>query len=95
MAVVVLAAIGSGFYIFNENNKRAKKLEAESYCKNDYTYRQLISTAVQALELEEVRRINESYGRKYSSKTDLPSYEALVAQAAIHYQECVEKRINR
>jgi len=39
MSLVVLAAIGAGFYIFNENNKRAKKLEAESYCKNDYLYR--------------------------------------------------------
>tara|TARA_Y100001968_G_C18777328_1_gene445038 strand:- start:141 stop:254 length:114 start_codon:yes stop_codon:yes gene_type:complete len=35
MSLVVLAAIGAGFYIFNEKNKLEKKLEAESYCKND------------------------------------------------------------
>ena len=29
MSLVVLAALGGGFYIFNENNKRAKKLEAD------------------------------------------------------------------
>ena len=39
LSLLVITAIGGGFYLFSENSKRTKKLETESYCKNDFTYK--------------------------------------------------------
>ena len=91
-SLVVLAAKGTGFYIFNENNKRAKKLEAESYCKNDYLYRQYISTASQAIQLERMQSKTEV---RLRSSQNLPSASSLMRQASNRYDQCVEERINR
>ena len=92
MSIVVLAAIGGGFYLFNENNKRAKKFEAESYCKNDFIYRQYISSASQALQLERMQRQTGFYSKQSRS---LPSSSSLMRQASNRYDKCVEERINR
>ena len=92
MSVIVIAAIGGGFYLFSENNKRAKKLEAESYCKNDFMYRQYIRTASQAIQLE---RMQSKTGVRLKSSQNLPSASSLMRQASIRYDQCVEERINR
>ena len=86
MSIVVLAAIGGGFYIFNENNKREKKLEAESYCKNDFIYRQYISLTSKAIQLEKY---------KTRASRNLPSASSLMMKASNRYDECVDERIKR
>ena len=92
MSIVVLAAIGGGFYIFNENNKRAKKLEAESYCKNDFMYKLSLSNAAKAIELERMQR---KTGIRLRSSQNLPSASSLMRQASNRYDQCVDERINR
>ena len=92
MSIIVIAAIGGGFYLFNENNKRAKKLEAESYCKNDFIYKLSMSNAAKAIQLERMQIKTGHYSKKSSN---LPSSEILVKGALDRYDECVKERINR
>ena len=90
MSVVVIGAIGGGFYIFGENNKRAKKLEAESYCKNDYSYRQNLSLAAKAIQLEQLQSETGFYSKKSKS---LPSSYTLYRRASDSYDKCLERRL--
>ena len=61
------ASIGGRFNLFSENDKRARKLEAESYCKNDYLYRQHIIIASQAIQLERMLHPSGWYSKKSQS----------------------------
>ena len=90
MSLVVLAAIGCGFYIFKMYEQ--KKLESESYCKNDFMYKLSLSNVAKAIELE---RMHRNTVIRLRSSQNLPSAISLMRQASNRYDQFVEERINR
>jgi len=92
MSLIILAALGCGFYLFSENNKRAKKLEAESYFKNNFMYKLSMSNAAKAIQLE---RIQSQIGYFLQKSSSLFSSQILVRGSLDRSDECVKEMINR